>query len=317
MLGPLKNEVGINMKPKWIFERGVHDHGIPEKMMAHAKEMGMEAIEVVFSESSQHFKGILDVKLQKKLPFANTDCVIMFGSFSMAQYLLRNHPWTPGVWFDKDALSCQTYLSHWGKFSLQDGYAMMPLAEVRRQKDWLFQWFGNGHYDNKGAVFIRPDSQLKQFAGQSVDYLNFDKFWNEAMVYGEPTTLALVATPKKIRHEWRTVVCDRKCVTGSRYIKDGQVDIDNDFPDNVKMYVEAIVNSTEWQPSATYCVDVCEEVVPYGVPGVDPADCPTQSQLRLLEIGSVNTCGLYDCDLKIVVEKMSEVAEREWLELQS
>lgn len=291
---------GNELKPKWIFERGVFDHGIPEKMLKIAREKGMEAIEVVFSEGSEFFTGILDVKKQKKLPFGDKDCVVMYGSFHMARYLLRSHPWIPGVWFDVDALSCKTYYSHWGRFLLQQSYAMMPLVEVARQREWAYETFGKPEaVFGPQSIFIRPDSQLKPFAGQVVLDADFNKFYSEAMIYGSPETLAVIAAPQDIKNEWRLVIADREVLTGSGYIRGGDVIIHDGFPEGARDLATRIANASEWQPHPIYCMDICQT---------------GDEKFHLLEIGSVNTCGMYDCDLEKIITKSSEIAEREWLE---
>lgn len=267
--------------------------------MKIARDLGMQAMEVVYSEGSEFFKGILDIKRQKKLPFDNNDCVVMYGSFGMARYLLKNHAWVPGVWFDTDSLACHTYYSHFGEYLLQEHYAMMPLSEIRRQKHWIFDTFALD-----GGLFIRPDSQLKRFAGQVITEDGFDKFWSEAMVYGNPETLAVVAKARNVINEWRFVIADRKVISGSGYIRGGEVEINKDYPKEAAEYAEKIANSVDWQPHPIYCMDICEITHPV-------------TEYRLLEIGSVNTCGLYDCDLQSIIEKASEIAEREWLELQN
>lgn len=283
------------MQPKWIFERGVFDHGTPERMATICRELGMQSTEVVYAENGENFNSIIDVKKCKKLPFGDQDCVVMYGSFGMARYLLRHHAWIPGVWFDTEALSCRMYYSYWGEHLLQKNYAMMPLSEVRRQKDWVFSTFSLTGETRK--IFMRPDSQLKQFAGQVVEYDGFDKFWSEAMVYGTPETLAVVARPQPIKNEWRLIIGDRKVISGSQYISDGAIEIKSSYSSASADFAEKVAGSTEWQPHPIYCMDICETI---------------EGELRLLEIGSVNTCGLYDATLLPIIKKASEIAQREW-----
>ena len=92
-------------------------------------------------------------------------------------------------------------------------------------------------------------------------------------------------------------------LTGSQYKTNGEsLPV---FPDEASKLAEEIANSCEsgcpFNPHSMYIMDICKL---------------ENKEYRLMEIGSVNCAGLYSCDLRKFVEKMSELGLKEWKETQ-
>lgn len=278
---------------KWIFEKDSYQDGNLDYMQARCKKMNIPCavVEHVIFGSADHIKW----------PFEQNDHVIAYGSIGFAKFLNRNSRWIPGVWSDFEKLKCTTYLTHWGQFSVQEDYSFLPFREVYRLKDKMFS-----RHEKDDHIFIRPDSNDKVFHGEKVCKELFEKWWRIANIYDpDPNQLTMVSTPTKIEHEWRFVIADRKVVTGSRYIhsddgnvahaKIGEFELDN----SASICAEKIANYCDWQPAPIYTLDVCK----------------TNDGFKLLECGSVNTSGLYKCDLDKVMEAAESIAQKEIEEL--
>src|SRR6185369_1586777 len=91
------------------------------------------------------------------------DCVIGYGTFPFARQIQLHRRWTPGAWATAGNLDCTTYFAYFGKFLLNQRYAIMPGVEAIRQADWLFATFGKDD-----EVFVRPTSCDKSFTGRCV-----------------------------------------------------------------------------------------------------------------------------------------------------
>ena len=267
------------MKTIWYIEQDVYDDN-PEIMMEIVKELGMEGI---------WFRYTGDIENKH----TEDSCVIVYGSINSSIYVQRKKPWIPGVWCDFKELKCSTYLSHWGKYSVHKNYLFLPLSEVYRKKDWIFKTFGK-------TVFIRPDDNSKSFHGELVADEKFEDWYDTANSYNPgKKCMTLVSEPSKIEAEYRFVISEKKVLTGSQYDEEG-IGVFT-FPEDASKLAEEIANSCEFNPHSMYIMDICKL---------------ENKEYRLMEIGSVNCAGLYACDLRKFVEKMSELGLEEWKDLQ-
>jgi len=65
----------------------------------------------------------------------------------------------------------------------------MPLAEIHRRQEWIFQTFGRD-----GRIFVRPDDNAKSFGGGVVEVEGFARWWELANFYRPgPDCLAVVS----------------------------------------------------------------------------------------------------------------------------
>jgi hypothetical protein len=283
------------MKVKWVFEKDAYQDGTTEKMIDICKQHNWlwQKVDYLVFDSDDHIKW----------DFHEDDCVIVYGSFGLIKHVQRKKKWCPGVWCDWDKIKCSTYMAYFGEYSLQDHYAFLPLAVIHRCWDKLFETYGsNGH------VFLRPDSNDKSFNGEKVAIEYKEQWYQEALQYAEPTSLAMVSRPaKKLIAEWRFIVSDRKIVTGSMYRADGktimsEIDPVWTFDKQAIEFVDKVITAVEWQPEPIFAIDVC--LVDGG-------------EFKVVEIGSLNCCGLYKCNIPAIIEKANELALLEYRETHS
>jgi hypothetical protein len=271
------------MKPTWLIETGLwKDDNVP-RMIAILCDLGIP----VHAEQYTYLGGTEFEAVGEDGP------VIYYGSLNTADYLrVRAKNWVPFLWFDANVFSCRSYFAHWGKFLLQERYGFYPLAEVARLKDQLYRDFGID-----GMVFIRPDDNDKLFTGRRVPTEIFSAWYGEVKADGaDPAALVVVCSPVRIEAEWRFVIADRKVIAGSPYKWGGKVELTDDrFRAAARFAAE--IAATPWQPRPIYCADVA-----YTGDG----------RYRLVEIGGINSAGLYRCDLLPVIRAMNEIAIREY-----
>ena len=120
----------------------------------------------------------------------------------------------------------------------------------------------------------------------------------ESLSYNQvcDSSLAMVSFPIDIENEWRMVVADRKVITGSQYRKDREIEISGDVDKEVVEFAEKVLQ-IEWQPHPIFIMDVCKT---------------SSGEYKVVEIGSVNAAGLYDCDIEKILDNTNEIAIREW-----
>jgi hypothetical protein len=137
------------MRPTWLIEGGVYgDEATP--LIDEIRRQGMSVHVVPYQVLKIDSIPIVDGS-----PLGPGSCVIGYGTFPFARQIQLHHRWTPGAWCSEENLNCTTYFAHFGKYLLNQNYAVMPGVEAIRQRDWLFRVFGK---DNE--VFARPTSCL-------------------------------------------------------------------------------------------------------------------------------------------------------------
>lgn len=275
------------MKTQWYIPEPSthHDSSNAHKLIWVLEEMGCE----VLCNEYVSFGGMDYSFLDPSRP------VVLYGHLGVIRhYQFGRHKLPPFCWCDFDQLKCSTYYAWWGEFLLQRRYAMMPLGEIARSADMVFETFSR-----EDKVFIRPDDNMKTFVGQVVSRNNFDSWHRHHVEYkAGKDCLCVVSRPEKIDAEWRFVVKDGNVVTGSRYMSDGCIDIEEGFPNEAAEKVEEIAASQPlWTPHPIYVMDICL----------------SESEFRLMEIGSINAAGLYKCDLRRFAQAVEEVVQEEFM----
>jgi len=197
------------MRATWLIEAGVYgDAALP--LLAEIRRQGMAA-EVVPHQALK--KGSVPVIGGE--PLSADACVIGYGTFPFARQIQIHHRWAPGAWCSAQNLDCTVYFAYFGKFLLNQNYAMMPGVEAIRQRDWLFSTFGRDD-----ELFARPTSCDKLFVGRCVGPDSFASALGPTRY--DPASLVVIAAPKSIGREWRLVVVgesNRPSIVASHYPK--------------------------------------------------------------------------------------------------
>jgi hypothetical protein len=186
-------------------------------------------------------------------------------------------------------LDCARYFAYFGRYLLNQHYAIMPGVEAIRQRDWLFSVFGRDE-----RVFARPTSCHKLFVGRCIDREGFAAAL--APTRYDPASLVVVAAPQAISREWRVVVIGDRIVSGSQYAVGGERAITADFLPEVRAFAESMLSEVRWRPDPAFMLDVCESA----------------GRLWLVELNSFSGSWLYRCELPAVVSAASQLAERTW-----
>jgi hypothetical protein len=270
------------MRPTWLIEAGVYGDEIAP-LVEEIRRQGM-AVAVVPHSSLRKDPPHVDGR-----PLPPDACVIGYGTFPFARQIQVHHRWVPGAWCSAENLDCAAYYAYFGRFLLNEHYAILPGVEAIRQRDWLFEVFGRG-----GRVFARPAGCHKLFVGRLIDRESFTAALGPTRY--DPATLVVVAAPRAIDREWRLVVVEDRVVSGGQYAARGERAIAPGCPPEVLAFAESLLAEVRWRPDPAFMLDVCE----------------AQGGLRLVELNSFSGSWLYRCDLSAVVAAAGELAERSW-----
>lgn len=226
--------------------------------------------------------------------FPADHCVVSHGDIELVTRIFHEQRWRPGAFATVENYLCSSYVNHFGEFWLNRDYAMLPFGDLERRKQFLFDSFGID-----GRVFIRPDSPLKLFTGQTASIESFDSDLEYMGFYEFPRqSLVVVSTPKTIKREWRFVVAEQDVVSGCLYSENGafapkpEVDMD-------AMGLAETVASKDYAPDPVWIVDICQT---------------SDDDYHLLEIGGFSFADLYACNKSDIVRAVSAVAFSLWQE---
>jgi hypothetical protein len=184
---------------------------------------------------------------------------------------------------------CSSYYNHFNWHLLNEKYVMLPLNDIIRQYDDLLSYF------RCNKLFIRPDSSQKPFTGFVTDK-NYKNEINYHLQRLNSNPMCLIAPVKNILEEYRLIINKKSVLTRCQYIKNGEIDIKKDVPDDIINHVEKIVLSqVSWSPDDLYVLDVCRV----------ETDGP-ESDIKVVEINALSTSGLYECDLSKILDAVEK-----------
>ncbi len=214
--------------------------------------------------------------------FDSSECVIFYGSLNLAKQLSEDRNFHPHIYCTMRNYECSKYYAYLGKFLLNSHYAMLPFSELKRNREFLFERFGQF-----GVIFVRPNTGDKIFTGQLVHDDNFDHDYELLGFYDvPPECLIVISEPRNITGEWRFVVSDKKLISWSAYKTPG-VEIPTPA-----MHLAEEVSNGGYEPDPVWTIDICQT---------------TDGEFHLLEIGSFSCAGLYDCKMEPIVREVSRI----------
>lgn len=231
------------MEPIWIIEAGVYGAEV-EPLLAEIRRQGMVAQAVPFQVLQKEKNLLIGGR-----PLGDGECVIGYGTFPFAREIQLHRRWAPGAWCNPINLDCTVYFAHFGKYLLNQQYAIMPGVEAIRMQDWLFSTLGKDD-----EVFCRPTGCHKIFTGRCIYKDDFATAL--ALTRYDPATLVVVAPPKQISREWRLVAAGDRIIAASQYAVDGSKSVSPSCPGEVKAYVEGMLAKVRWRPDPIFMLDV-------------------------------------------------------------
>ena len=233
-------------------------------------------------------------------------CIYVDGPIMLTLRVPRTRPfWIPGSWHDPEQYRCMSYYANWGKYITQQHYAFMPVRELRRRAEWVYEEFGG----DKRQVFIRPDYGEKSFTGKVIAEENFKKWWAfDDIEQLDPKTCVVVSPCKNLTREYRLVISDSKVVTGSSYYMDGHHIEENlnlqDDRDLIIEFAEKVASDEPPNLPPVYVMDIAKEVE------------DSEVRYSVLEVGCAAAAGFYEADYVAIAKAITEQAEKEYYSYQ-
>lgn len=211
--------------------------------------------------------------------------VICFGSYSM-RHTAKAKGWYPGV-FDLDEKASEIYANKWKVHTLNHECLMTTFEFAGKMASRM-------HWER---FFMRPLSDSKVFAGGVFEFQEYNDWMMRVCVLEmddgtslRANTPVLIAEPQKIYAEYRLFVIGNKVTTASQYKLGHKVIYDRNVPDYVLKFGQSLV---ELEPdfAPAYCLDLCE----------------TQYGVKIVEVNTINSSGLYHADVSKIIDRILEI----------
>lgn len=195
-----------------------------------------------------------------------------------------NTIYTKNVWtlFFNENFRYSTALSHYGKHMFNSDATFMKMGD-----------FSPSMFEDD-CVFIRPDKDLKEFAGHVIFKNTFMKWLNEIKGKGylvNEDTEILVSKASRVDCEWRIFMVEGKPISGSQYRLDYYCKTSPNVPQEV--YDFTVEMAKIWTPSPVFVMDICK----------------VNDELSILEIGDFHSAGWYESDKVKVMKAVSDYAK--------
>ena len=275
------------MKPLWLINN-IDDKKAPLIDAFKATGTDFKAFEFKNSHDTIDF------------PFEGTALrpVVLHGSKQFVEHIQKNYSdfVCPGAYgTHPENTKCSEYYPHIPQDILfNKEYFFTTWAEFCRNYQFYFDLF------KATALFIRPNSGFKTFAGQPI-YLN--NVEDQIATLDRCTgvwynTLILISSFKAFQaNEYRFVVVENEVITGSAYNWDTKAN-KPEYPREC-WHIANIVAKGSWQLDTAY---VCDVVI-------------TPEGPKVLELNSFSCAGMYACDRMKIVEAVNKLAIKDYLEL--
>jgi hypothetical protein len=233
------------------------------------------------------FQGVKVIPFSDELPDIEYDGpVLTYGATRFIKNVADAKKWKPGAFFDEKTFTVANCLRAWGDWMVNSDSVIVRLDSVSRLQ-----------HEAADDLFVRPDSDLKQFAGEVMTFSGL-RDWADTISGGgfefDGSLLVAIASPKPIKSEWRVFAVEGRVIAATRYRLNGRLAPNADVPTNVISFVEARLR--EWTPAPAVALDIAE----------------VGDDIRILELSDIHSAGQYAADIEAIVVETSKVAARHW-----
>lgn len=194
------------------------------------------------------------------------------------------------IWYDREEFSCSSYLMQYRDLALNSTHLSLEKQDLRDES------FVNKLYLDWAAedvVFFRPNDNEKSFPGDTIHRKQISAWLHFDLSHLPDGHEILVAKPRKLEAEYRTVVVNGRAVTGSRYRYKGHLDLERlkiDPSHPVCRFAEHTADTHSMSP--LYVCDVAELA---------------DGSYKIVEVGDFAVAGLYNCDVRLIVEAVERI----------
>jgi hypothetical protein len=217
--------------------------------------------------------------------------VIFHGSLGLAAKFAASPHHRPGAYCNAPLFACSAWYPTAREWLLHRDWKLLPASELCATQTEVATLL-----ESPEALFVRPDSPLKPFAGRVLKVGAITLRALDHGFYFDDAHLPVIAAPvRKIDGEWRYLVVDRRVVAGSAYLAEGREPIADDPSGAPWAFAQSVAQHLE-APEAVYIADICL----------------SNGDYRLLELNPFSGADPYAMDPHTIAREVSRVVLRDF-----
>lgn len=256
---------------RWAIQDNLGSSPEIQALQAACVDLGIEVFPVTSIPFSTELPDIPDDKP-----------TIFYGSARFVALAHESRRWSPCAFWDDDKFRYSSWREHYQDMVLNHDGNVWPLGQLASRRDLA----------DDEIIFVRPDRDLKEFAGQLMSGKELRGWIDDIAKLGDEGTVTLktdivLASPKTLQHEWRLFMVSGRYCSGSHYRRDGVLNVHDHVPPEVAVFAERV--ASVWQPADAFVIDVGFH----------------QGALKVIELNGLNSTGFYASDIKAIVRDVS------------
>ncbi len=216
---------------RWIVQTNLSSSGAKELIDA-CKVLGVA------------YEGIEVIPFDPTLPDITPGPALFYGGTNFVTNVWRSKRWSPGAFFDEDNFTFSSYKDNW---DVLNNEAVITTFDKAAKEN----------IDPDKFIFIRPNKDLKEFAGDVIKFKDLIS-WKDKISMGggifDGSCEIVISEPYNISDEWRLFIVDKEPITGSHYRSYGHLEIKPEVPEIVLDF--ARTQTSKWNPAPVYALDI-------------------------------------------------------------
>jgi len=249
----------------------------------------VEAIKSALTASDEIYEEITVIPFSTNPPLVKSKKAfnVVYGSSTLMLNAYKNSELRKGLFYDPDKFTMQNYVNQWNDNLLNSDGQLIELGEIRNLKSEPSQkWF------------IRPNDDEKGFSGKLIEFKELNEWISKMNQLDSPEInnqrLAWISKPKRIDKEWRLFIVDDKIISSSKYMNNGQLDIDpNDNPEQMLAFAQSRIN--EYRLDDVYVMDIAE----------------VNGEYKIIECNCFNGTGFYEHEIGEIVTAINRFIRKQ------
>jgi len=265
---------------KWIVQDNLGRH-YADQIKAACEKLGYEYIPIKVIPFNHEWPG----DLSKIYCCPCCERTVFYGATNWISMIHeQNVPmftgFYPGTFFNPESTFC-CWNYEYGLHSLNCDAYCTTLKEILEEPITV---------DFDELMFVRPESDQKEFAGQLIRRSEM-KEWAEKCMTNAPdiyTLPIIVGEPYKIEKEWRLFIVGDEISSASQYRTNRGLDESPEVPDKILEFGKQMMKI--YRPHEVFVMDVAE----------------ANGNLYVVEVGCFNSAGFYAANVEKVIKDVSE-----------
>lgn len=249
----------------------------------------IEAIKSALKATDESYEEITVVPFSTNPPNVKSKEAfnIFYGSSTLMLNAYKSSELRKGLFYDPSKFTMNNYVNQWNDYLLNSDGQLIQLGNIV-----------NLPSEPNQKWFIRPNDDEKGFSGKLIKFKELNEWIAKMNQLNSPEInnqrLAWISNPKTIEKEWRLFIVDDNIISSSRYMNNGQLDIDaNDNPEQMLAFAQRRIY--EYRLDDVYVMDIAL----------------VNNEYKIIECNCFNGTGFYEHKIGAIVTAINRFIRKQ------